>query len=162
MIVSYLSKELDYVLIGVDEKRMQTSGVKPIVAERSELPTVVEDDRVYIIQHTEGKEKHFSIDTVKCVNKPYMECYADTMGVSSGFPVFVLKESKLLLVALHNMGAKSSPSNYNKGVLLSDILDHFHEEQGKIHCSLIFLTIFDWRCMRQHKLEKKSFRSRKQ
>ena len=132
---SYL-KELDYVLIEVDEGQMQSLGMKPILADSSNLPIVKENDNVYIIQHPEGKEKHFSTDKIKCVKKPYIEYYADTMEGSSGSPVFVVRESKLSPVALHNKGVKCSPSNYNKGVLLSDILDHFHKEQGKIYCFL--------------------------
>ena len=123
-------------MIEVDEGQMQSLGVKPILADSTNLPIVRENDKVYIIQHPEGKEKHFSTDKIKCVKKPYIEYYADTMGGSSGSPVFVLRESKLSLVALHNKGVRCSPSNYNKGVLFSDILDHFHKEQGKIYCLL--------------------------
>jgi hypothetical protein len=128
---------LDYVLIVIDESLMVSKGVKPILADSSKLPTAKKDDTVYIIQHPEGKIKHFSQSKVKCVNKPFIEYYADTLKGSSGSPVFVLNKSKFLLVALHSKGVQSySGSNWNKGVLLSEILDHLHTGKGKIYCSL--------------------------
>ena len=123
------------MLILIDERRMQSLRVKPILADTSRLPTVNEDDKVCIIQHPGGRQKHYSTDTVKCVNKPNIEYYADTLAGSSGSPVFVLRGSKLLLAALHNIGVPSSLSNnnssYNKGVLISEILNHLHTGKGK-------------------------------
>ena len=124
------------MLISIDERQMQSIGVKPILADTNKLPTVNQNDKVYIIQHPGGMAKHYSHDTIKCVNKPNIEYYADTLAGSSGSPVFVLRESKLLLAALHNIGVPSSLSNsnnsYNKGVLLSEILNHLHTGKGKI------------------------------
>ena len=136
---------LDYVLIGIDENLMASIGVKPILAHSSELPIVTSDDTVCIIQHPGGKMKHFSQGAVKRVNKPCIEYYADTLGGSSGAPVFVVKESKLLLVGLHSKGL-SHQSNWNKGVLLSEILHHLHTGKGKIYCFL-FYTKFTYSSM---------------
>ncbi len=132
---SYL-KELDYVLILVEESFMASFGVKPILADSKNLPIAGKGDTVYIIQHPEGKKKHFSQDTVKCVNKPFIEYYADTLKGSSGSPVFVLKESTFLLVALHSKSVTYSQRKWNKGVLVSEILVHLHTGKGTNLCSL--------------------------
>lgn len=124
-------------MIRIDESLLRPVGVKPILADITELPMVRMHDTVYIIQHPGGMKKHLSQDTVKRVNKPFIEYYADTLKGSSGSPVFVLNKSKFLLVALHSKGVQSySGSNWNKGVLLSEILDHLHTGKGKIYCSL--------------------------
>ncbi len=122
-------------MIRVDESRLRSIGVKPILADGSKIPVVMEDDTVYIIQHPAGMKKHFSQDVVKRVNKPFIEYYADTLHGSSGSPVFVLNKSNFSLVALHSKGVVSDQINWNKGVLLSDILDHLHTGKGKIYCS---------------------------
>jgi hypothetical protein len=135
-------KDLDYVLIRVKESLLRSIGVKPILADITKLPMVRMQDTVYIIQHPEGREKHLSQDTVKRVNKPFIEYYADTLQGSSGSPVFVLNKSKLLLVALHSKGVLSySESNWNKGVLLSEILHHLHTGKGKIYWFLKYNTL---------------------
>ncbi len=113
---------------------MQSIGVKPILADSSQLPVVEKDDRVYMIQHLGGTINDFSQDTVRCVNKPFIEYYGDAQEGPSGSPVFVLKESKFLLVALHI-------SDLRKSVLVSEILCDLDIEQGKIYCFLFF-TVF--------------------
>ena len=108
---------------------------KPILADYSNPPSVQRDDTVYIIQHPKGDSKHFSQDTVKRVNEPYIEYHADTLDGSSGSPVHIFKESKFLLVALHSKGVRRSPTStgWNKGVLVSEILKDF-QEKGEICC----------------------------
>ncbi len=114
---------------------MQSIGVKPILADSSQLPIVKQDDSVYMIQHARGRMKDFCQDTVRRVNRPFIQYYGDTMEGPSGSPVFVLKESKCLLVALHI----SYPRR--KGVLVSEILDDLGIERGKIYYFLFF-TVF--------------------
>ena len=123
------------MLIRVDQSLLESYGVKPILADGSNLPIVQKDDTVYIIQHPGGMRKHYSQDRVKRVNKPYIEYYADTLGGSSGSPVFVLQKSNFTLIALHSKGVELYPYNWNKGVLLADILDHLHTGNGKIWCA---------------------------
>ncbi|XP_028405336.1 uncharacterized protein LOC114527833 isoform X2 [Dendronephthya gigantea] len=123
------SMVLDYVLIRVRESDMKSIGVKPILADSSRLPDVQGGNIVCIIQHPGGMEKHYSHDKVKRVNKPFIEYNADTCDGSSGSPVCILVDSKLLLIALHSSGftndrANNPSANWNKGVLLSAILHH--------------------------------------
>ena len=119
-------KELNYILIGIDESKMQSIGVKPILADSSQLPIVKQDDSVYMIQDPGGRMTDFSRDTVRRINKPFIEYYGDTLEGPSGSPVFVLEESRFLLVALHI----SDPS---KGVLVSEILNDLDIGEGKIY-----------------------------
>ena len=130
------SKDLDYVLIRVtsNEDVLQSKGVEPILVD-SNLPAIGTHDSVYIIQHPGGIMKHFSHDKVKRVNKPFIEYYADTLSGSSGSPVFVLNQSRFSLIALHSKGVNKDvpfqyPENWNKGVLIEDILNHLHT--GKV------------------------------
>ena len=111
---------------------MQSIDVKPILADISQLPIVEKNDKVFIIQHPKGMVKHFSHDTVKDVKEPFLEYNANTLEGSSGSPVFVVKESKCFLVALHSKGVESDSSNWNKGVLLSEILNHLLTGKGKL------------------------------
>ena len=122
------------MLIRVDQSRLESYGVKPILVDSSNLPIVHKDDTVYIIQHPGGLRKHYSQDRVKRVNNPYIEYYADTLGGSSGSPVFVLQKSNFSLIALHSKGVQLLPYNWNKGVLLADILEHLHTGKGKVYC----------------------------
>ena len=118
-----------------NEDLLQSKGVEPILADRSNLPTIRTHDNVYIVQHPKGVRKHFSHDQVKRVNKPFIEYFADTLGGSSGSPVFVLNQSRFSLIALHSKGVTVPRYNiteyYNKGVLLEDILLHLHTGKGK-------------------------------
>lgn len=43
------------MLILIDERRMQSIGVKPILADINKLPTVNKNDKVCIIQHPGGR-----------------------------------------------------------------------------------------------------------
>ena len=129
-------KELDYILIRIDESEMQSTGVQPILAHSSQLPTVKQDDSVYIIQHAIRRMKDFCQDTVERVNRPFIQYYGDTMKGPSGSPVFVLKESKCLLVALHI----SYPRR--KGVLISEIINDLDIRNGKIYCFLFFTVYY--------------------
>ncbi len=115
------------MLIKIDETKIQSIGVKPILADSSQLPMVKRGDRVYMIQHPGRTMKDFSQDTVRSVNKPFIEYYDDAQEGPSGSPVFVVKESKFLLVALHI----SDPRR--KGVLVSEILDDLDIGEGKIY-----------------------------
>ena len=115
---------------------MRSYGLTPILADSDNVPMVQKDDVVYIIQHPGGMRKHFSQDTVKRVNKPFIEYYADTLRGSSGSPVFVYREPNLLLAALHSKGVLSFPSNWNKGVLLADIINHLHTGKGNVYCAI--------------------------
>ena len=87
---------------------------------------VKQGDTVYMIQHPGGRMKDFSQDTDKRVNKPFIEYYGDSLEGPSGSPVFVLKESKFLLVALHIFYLR-------KSVLVSGILDDLDIDEGKIY-----------------------------
>ncbi len=106
---------------------MQSIGVKPILADSSQLPIVKQDDNVYMIQHPGGRMTDFSRDTVRHINKPFIQYYGDTLEGPSGSPIFVLKESKFLLVALHI----SDP--WRIGVLVSEILDDLDIGESKIY-----------------------------
>lgn len=135
ILLIYCFKVLDYALIRVKESDMQSIRVKPILADSSRLPDIQDNDIVYIIQHPGGMRKHFSQDKVKRVNKPFIEYNADTLKGSSGSPVFTLVDSKFLLVALHSKGVileEANPSRWNKGVLLSEILNHLLTGKGKV------------------------------
>ncbi len=69
---------------------MRSKGVKPILVDSSELPNVEKDDTVYIVQkHPAEMSQQFSQGTVKPVNKPCIEYYAETFSGSLGSPVFV-------------------------------------------------------------------------
>ncbi len=114
-------------MIKIDESEMQSIDVKPILADSSQLPIVKQDDRVYMIEHPGGTMKDLSQDTVRSVNKPFIEYYGGAQEGPSGSPVFVLKEFKFLLVALHI----SDPRR--KGVLVSEILDELDIGKGKIY-----------------------------
>ena len=118
-------KEQNYILIGIKKRKMQSIGVKPILADVSKLPIVKQDDSVYIIQSPRERMKDLCQSTVRRVNRPFIQYYDDTMEGPSGSPVFVLKESKFLLVALHI-------SDWRIGVLVSEILDDLGIEHGKI------------------------------
>ena len=120
-------KELDYILIRIDERKVQSMGVKPILADSSQLPFAKKDDSVYMIKHPEGKIRHLCHSTVWRVNRQFIEYYGNTLKGPSGSPVFVLKESKFLLVALHISYLR------RKDVLISEILDDLHIENGKIY-----------------------------
>ena len=122
-------------MIEIDESKMQAIDVKPILADSSQLPVVKQDDIVYMIQHLGGTMKHFKQDTVSRVYKPFIEYYDDTLeleGPPDGSPVFVLKESKFLLVALYI-------SDPRKSVLVSEILDNLDIMSGKIYFFLFFI-----------------------
>ncbi len=122
------------MLVKIDESKLQSIGVKPILADSSQLPIIKQDDSVYMIQHPGGRMTDFSQDTVRRANKPFIEYYGDSLEGSSGSPVFVLKESKFLLVALHI----SDPRR--KDVLVSEILDDLNIREGKIYCFLFFIV----------------------
>ncbi len=129
-------KELDYILIRIDESEVQSIGVKPILADSSQLPIVKQDDSVYMIQHPRRRMKDFCQSTVRRVNRPFIQYYGDTMEGPSGSPVFVLKESKFLLVALHISYPRI------KGVLVSEILGDLDIRNGKIYCFLFFTVSY--------------------
>lgn len=131
----YFIQELDYALIKLDEslkKNLESIGVTPLEADGDKLPTVSINDHVYIFQHPAGLDQHFSQDSVKCINGPFLEYYADTSVGSSGAPVLVYVPPKLKLVALHSKGVYSYPINHNKGILLCDILHHLQTGKGKV------------------------------
>ncbi len=86
-------------MISINESKMQSIGVKPILADSDQLPIVEKDDRVYMIQHPGGRMTDFSQGTIRRVNKPFIEYRGDAQEGPSGSPVFVLKESKFSLVA---------------------------------------------------------------
>ena len=110
---------------------MREMDVKPIMVDDQKIPEVKIDDTVHIIQHPEGGIKHFSQDKVRRVNKPFIEYYADTLSGSSGSPVFLLRGSQCSLVALHSKGVvDESNRTWNKGVLISCILEHLHKGKG--------------------------------
>ena len=136
------------MLIEVDQSMMRSYGLTPILADSNNLPVIQMGDAVCIIQHPGGMQKHFSQDTVKRVNKPFVEYYADTLNGSSGSPVFVVQETNFLLAALHSNGVESSLYNWNKGVLLADILDHLHTGKGNIYRA-IFLQYFIDNCFQR-------------
>ena len=107
-----------YSLIFVDESKMKAKGVKPILADSSHLPVVLPHDKVYMIHHPGKMKNHYSEDKARLVTKVLIEYYANTLQGPPGSPVFVLKDSKFLLVAMH--------CNEREGVLVSHILDHLH------------------------------------
>ena len=116
---------------------MQSIDVKPILADSSQLPMVKQNDKVYMIQHPVGRIKDFSQDTVRRVNKPFIEYHGDALKGPSGSPVFVLKESKFLLVALHISYLR------RKCVLVSEILCDLNIEWGKFFASYLLLYFTD-------------------
>ena len=118
-------KVLNYTLIAIDENEMQSKGVKSILADSSRLPVVQPYDEVYMIHHPEKMKKNFSQDKARRVIGPYIVYLANTLEGPPGSPVFVFKESKFLLIAMH-----SGPCRI-EGVLVSDILDNLHMGKGK-------------------------------
>ena len=118
-------KVLNYTLIAIDKNEMQSKGVKPILADSSQLPVVQPYDEVYMIHHPEKMKKNFSQDKARRVIGPYIVYLANTLEGPPGSPVFVFKESKFLLIAMHSGLCRI------EGVLVSDILDNLHMGKGK-------------------------------
>lgn len=119
-------KELDYALIRVDKKHMCSLKIEPIDAGFPKVDKLSLYDIVHIFQHPKGREKHISSNNIKTINPPFIHYYADTLSGSSGSPVIVVVGNKCALAALHYKGVQASPSNYNKGILMSEILSHLN------------------------------------
>ena len=118
---------------------IQAKGVKPIMADSSELPVIKPNDDVYMIHHPGQMKKHYSQDNVKLVIKPFMEYLAGTLEGPPGSPVFVLKESKFLLVAMQRK---------KNAVLVSKILDGIDgDDIGKIFSFLCFIVFLIYKLM---------------
>ena len=94
---------------------MESIGVKPILVDGSQLPDVRPNDKVYMIHHPGKMTEHYSEDDAGRVTKALIKYHAKTLEGPPGSPVFVYKDSKFLLVAMHR--------NSQKGVLVSHILD---------------------------------------
>ena len=94
---------------------------------------------MYIIQHLSGMEKHISTDHIKNIVPPFIEYYANTLKGSSGFPVFVARGSVFVLIAFHCKGVTLPSYNWNKGVLISEILNHLNTGTCKYCCYVIEL-----------------------
>ena len=109
---------LDYALIFIDESKMKAKGVKPILADGSELPDVQPNDEVHMIHHPGTLKKH-SEDKARNVTRHCIRYHAKTLEGPPGSPVFVFRDSKFLLVAVHC-------NNKREGVLVSYILDDLH------------------------------------
>ena len=103
---------------------MKSLKIDPIDTDVQYYPRVL--DIVHIIQHPEGREQHFSADTIKNIARPFIHYNADTLLGSSGSPVITVVGDKCVLVALHCKGVHSTPVSqpYNKGVLILEILNH--------------------------------------
>ena len=125
-LIHFCLKLLDYALIFIDESKMKAKGVKPILADSSQLPDVESYDQVYMIHHLRETRKYYSEDKARVVTKNSIKYLVNTLKGPPGAPVFVLKDSKFLLVAIHR--------NNKRGVLVSYILNHLHIPSGKI-CS---------------------------
>jgi hypothetical protein len=107
------------------------------MADSSELPVIKPNDDVYMIHHPGQMKKHYSQDNVKLVIEPFIEYLAGTLEGPPGSPVFVLKESKFLLVAMHRKNA----------LLVSKILDGIDVEDGKIFSFLCFIVFLIYKLM---------------
>ena len=104
---------------------MEGKGVKPILADGSQLPDVQPNDKVYMIQHPGKMKKHYSEDKARLVTEDSIEYHANTLKGSPGSPVFVSRESKFLLVAIC--------ASSTEGVPVSHILNDHHTLGGKIY-----------------------------
>ena len=108
-----------YALIFIDESKMEGKGVKPILADGSQLPDVQPNDKVYMIHHPEKMKEYYSEDKARRVTEESIEYNANTLKGPPGSPVFVLRESKFVLVAIQCASSI-------EGVLVSHILnDHY-------------------------------------
>ena len=116
---------------------IQAKGVKPIMADSTELPVIKPNDDLYMIHHPGQMKKHYSQDNAKLVIEPFIEYLAGTLEGPPGSPVFVLKESKFLLVAMHRKNA----------LLVSKILDGIDVEDGKIFSFLCFIVFLIYKLM---------------
>ena len=127
-LLHFCLKELDYALIAIDKNKVRAKGVKPILANRSQLPVVQAYDKVYMIHQSGKTKKNYSQDKVKHVIKPCVEYLANTLEGPPGYPVFMFKNSRFLLVAMH------SNKPHERGVLVSEIIDNFNTGKGKFCC----------------------------
>mgnify|MGYP002804052089 CR=1 FL=1 len=108
-----------YALIFIDESKMEGKGVQPILADGSKLLDVQPNDKVYMIHHPGKIKEHYSEDKARRVTEDSIEYHANTLKGPPGSPVFVLRESKLLMVAIQCASSI-------EGVLVSHILnDHY-------------------------------------
>ena len=113
---------------------MEGKGVKPILADHSQLPVVQPNDKVYMIHHPEKMKKHYSEDKTRRITKHSIKYPANTLPGPPGSPVFVFKDSKFLLVAMHS-------NNKREGVLVSYILDHLNTPDGKV-CLFVYTYVY--------------------
>ena len=125
-------QRFDYALIFIDESKMEGKDVKPIVADNSQLAVVQPNDKVYMIHHPGKMKKHYSEDTVTRVTEHSIKYHPNTLEGPPGSPVFVFKDSKFLLIAMHC-------NNKREGVLVSYILNHLDTPGGKI---CLYLCVF--------------------
>lgn len=110
---------LDYALVRVkaDSSSIPLSNWGELALDAGPLPQV--EDYVTIIQHPEGNPKQLSFDRVASIDGNFLLYRADTLGGSSGSPVF---NSEWKVVALHHGSLGSQDAN--RGTLIGAIQKH--------------------------------------
>lgn len=119
------NEDLDYALIEVNEETMISFGIMPLLIEDPILQPSP-PDTVYIFQHPGGDLKHSSSGEIEEYVPPFIKYNAETRRGSSGSPVVVKVGDSLELVAIHfeGVGHPQVSSNYNMGVVMSEIFNH--------------------------------------
>lgn len=114
------------------------------------MPLLIEDpilqprppDTVYIFQHPGGDLKHSSSGEIEEYVPPFIKYNAETRRGSSGSPVVVKVGDSLELVAIHFEGVghpHAVSSNYNMGVVMSEIFNHIKTGNCK-YCDVLSAT----------------------
>ena len=118
---------------------MSSFGIMPLLIE-DPLLEPNPPDTVYILQHPGGELKHLSSGEIEEYVKPSIKYNAETRRGSSGSPVVVrVADDLLVLVAVHFKGVEQASSNYNKGVLISEIFSHIKTGNCK-YCDVLSAT----------------------
>ncbi len=109
------NKYLDYALFELDRPIGKTLGWLKLESSAANIGKI---RRVKIIQHPNGRSKEIVLknNTIVRIKPPVVHYIADTMGGSSGSPVFGLRGARV--IALHHVGTR----RYNEGVRMIEIL----------------------------------------
>ncbi|MCP5007241.1 MAG: trypsin-like serine protease [Planctomycetes bacterium] len=110
------NEALDFTIVAIDGKPGDKYGTVQLLRDWKKVGI---GDHVHIIQHPNGKPKQVVLYSNKVTDftQATLEYKADTMGGSSGSPVF---NDLWQLVALHHVGA----GNHNEGIRISAILKY--------------------------------------
>jgi V8-like Glu-specific endopeptidase len=120
-------RQHDWAIITLSKPLPKTYPVIPLRANAA----VEADDRVYIIQHPEGRPKQIGLhrNLVRMVNEDVVHYLTDTMAGSSGSPVF---NENWELVALHHQWTRAGKEYRNEGIRIGRVIEGLQQLGIKI------------------------------